>query len=596
MSETMTGTEYVVVLDGSNLPSLDQIGGKAWSIARMLQLRLPVPPAFVITADACRYFHQHGGQLPPGLMEACVEAVGYLEEETGREFGGMQHPLLVSARSGAAVSMPGMMDTVLNLGINDASERALSQETKDPAFAREVHRRFCEMFSRIVLRNVELNLNQVDPPAVWREEITKKCGQAIPQDPYEQLRTAIQAVFKSWNSRRATRYREHHGISDELGTAVAVQAMVFGNAQDNSGTGVLFSRNPLTGERKPYGEYLLGAQGEDVVSGMRTPESLDRLGELLPNVYDELLAAAEVLEAESHDMQDIEFTVERAKLFLLQTRAAKRSPAAAVKVAVDFAREGKISPDEALMRVSPDQVRILLRKIIPGEEAARAQVLARGEAACPGVGTGIVVEDASIAQAKVLEGEKVVLARPTTSPEDLHGMIVASAVITEQGGSTCHAAVVCRSLGVPCIVGCGRGTLDHLLGRRVTVDGSRGAVYADSPRVEDPQLTSMKELVELERWAVAASPLHVYEDGSPVPESGPVLDLDFQPPTKSWEELAAVLSSVSGARGKILASNQGVQAAVAAGLQFIIAPQKLPALIAACKAQRQQSRGESVWD
>jgi pyruvate, orthophosphate dikinase len=594
MNETMDRTDYVVMLDGKRLPPIDQIGGKAWSIARMLQLGLSVPPAFVITVDACKYFNQVEGKLPPGLTDACAQAIGYLEETTGRVFGGVRRPLFVSVRSGASVSMPGMMDTILNLGMNDTSEIALSEETNDPLFAREVHRRFLEMFSRIVLRNTTMDFNSAATPAVWRAQLTKSTGQTIAQDPYEQLMAAIGAVFQSWNSRRARRYREHHGIPHDLGTAVAIQAMVFGNAQCNSGTGVLFSRNPLTGNRAPYGEYLRGAQGEDVVSGTRTPVPLDVLGEHLPKVHAELLAAAEVLESEGRDMQDIEFTIERGKLFLLQSRAAKRSAAAAVRVAVDMVREGKLTQDEALVRVSPDQLRVLLRAVISAEEAARADIVLRGETACPGVGTGIVVNDSDVAQAKVNDGEKVVLARPTTSPEDLHGMIVASGVITEQGGATCHAAVVSRSLGVPCIVGCGDGTLANLVGQRVTVDGSRGVVYAGIVEVAQPELEGIEGLTELDRWATAASPIKVYGEDFRFSDADIVLDLDLHPVMESPGQIAALLSSVSGARGKYFASDEGVRAAVIAGLQFIVVRHRLPALLAACRFKYRSFEGEPI--
>jgi pyruvate,orthophosphate dikinase len=575
---------YLVPLDGSVLPDRALIGGKAWSIARMRKLGLPVPPAFVITTEACRHYHAHDRHLPPGLLEAVAERLSHLEQETGRSFGRGAHPLLVSVRSGAAISMPGMMDTVLNLGINDTTEAALAAELGDADFARDTHRRFCEMFARIVLRAPAVELDPAAQPAQWRNEIAASCGRPIPDTPHEQLHLAIEAVFESWNGRRARRYRQHHGISDDLGTAVTVQAMVFGNADDRSGTGVLFSRNPLTGEPTPYGEYLAKAQGEEVVSGTVTPAPLARLADQLPAVHRDLLAAAATLERESRDVQDIEFTVERGKLFLLQARSAKRSPVAAVRIAVDLVAEGRLTPAEALSRVSAGQVRALLRPRLAAEEADRAQVLARGEAACPGAGVGIVVGDADAAERAAAAGRSVVLARPTTSPEDLHGMIAASAIVTEQGGATSHAAVVGRALGVPCVVGCGRGAFAGLEGRMVTVDGGRGAVFAEALRVEQPREEDYPELRELRRWAAELSPIRVYGVGEAVPDG--VVDLDERLGGGTTERLESLLAGAQGARGRVLASDEGVGAAVAAGLRFIVVPQVVPALLAACAARQ----------
>ena len=351
--------QWTLGLEGGEPPSRDLIGGKAWSVARMQALGLSVPAAFVVTTAACRAFLASGRE-PPGLDAEIDAGVAWLELKTGRVFGAGLHPLLVSVRSGAAVSMPGMMDTVLNLGTNDVTEAALAAECGDPAFARNTHRRFLDLYSHIVLRATAPDFGEAGSPAEWRAAIAQSCGVEVPDDVREQLRRAVRAVFELWNSRRARRYRQHHGIADDLGTAVTVQAMVFGNLDARSGTGVLFSRNPSTGAREPYGEYLPRAQGEDVVSGKFTPEPLAALGTQAPHVLEGLLSAARMLEQAGRDAQDIEFTVERGKLYFLQSRAAKLAPHAAAHIAVDLAREGLIDEKAAVMRLSPDQVRILL--------------------------------------------------------------------------------------------------------------------------------------------------------------------------------------------------------------------------------------------
>jgi pyruvate,orthophosphate dikinase len=466
-------------IDGSIVPDPQKIGGKAASIARMRARGLRVPAAFVVTTDACRAFFASGEILADVRTE--IEAgIAWLEGETGRSFGGSSRPLLVAVRSGAAVSMPGMMDTVLDLGINWETEAALAREARDPAFAAQTHERFRELFARIVLRG---------------------SGEEVPHDPREQLRRAVIAVFESSRSRRARAYRKHHGLADDLPTAVTVQAMVFGNLDDRSGTGVLFTRNPLTGEPVPYGEFLARAQGEDVVSGARTPAPLDSLAALVPQAHEELLAAGRLLEDVEGDVQDVEFTIERGTLFFLQTRTAKRSADAAVRIAVDLAREGRIGKDEAIGRVTVAQVRAVLRPRLAPNARSAARVLARGEPASPGVGAGAVVEDCDEAEQRAAEGERVVLVRPTTSPEDVHGIIAAQAIITEVGGSTSHAAVVSRSLDKPCIVGCGPGTAAALAGRNVTVDGERGEVLEGVLDLEEPREQDHPYLAQLAAWA-----------------------------------------------------------------------------------------------
>ncbi|MCW2567234.1 MAG: Pyruvate, phosphate dikinase [Mycobacterium sp.] len=464
------------VLDGSSLPAKDDIGGKAWSLARMHQLGLPCPPAFVLPTHVCHAYADAGSELPPEIEEALRAGVAHLERSTGRQFGGGTRPLLLSVRSGAPVSMPGMMDTVLNLGIDDVVERALAAESYDAAYARDTHRRFVLCYGRIVLK-ADLDDEDTSPEQL-RAAVLAETGEEIPADPWDQLRGAVCAVLRSWWSSRAKSYRRHMNIPDTLGTAVTVQAMVFGNLDAASGTGVLFTRDPLTGAPEPYGEYLPCGQGEEVVSGERTPLPLSSLAAQLPAVHEELIRSGRLLEREAGDIQDIEFTVERGRLYLLQARAAKRAPEAAVRLAVDLAEEGLITEDEALARVTAEQVEQVMRPRLDAAERRGAAVLATGEAACPGVAQGIAVSDADEVERRQANGEQVVFIATTTSPEHVQAMISAVAVCTETGGSTSHAAVVCRGLGRPAVVGCGTGTVAALEGREVTVDGAAGEVLA----------------------------------------------------------------------------------------------------------------------
>lgn len=428
-----------------------QIGGKAFSIKRMLELGLAVPPAMVFPTSLCVEYYASGRSVPSAVFDDLRGGIAALEQVLGRRFGNPEAPLLVSVRSGAARSMPGMMDTVLNLGINAEIAAALSGLSGDKAFGPDTHRRFIEQFTNVV-------------------------GSSPGEDPWEQLEAAVVAVFDSWNSPRAAAYRRHTGLDDNAGTAVTVQAMVFGNLGSDSGTGVLFSRNPVTGDRAPYGDWLPGGQGEDVVSGRFDPLPLSKLAGSMPHVHDELLAAACALEREFGDIQDIEFTVERGKLWFLQARAAKRSATAAVRHAVGMHDEGLISIEDALSRVSSEQLSAVLRPHVDPEARGSATVLAKGECACPGVATGIVVTSADEAEAQAGAGKDVILATQTTNPDDVHGMVAAQAIVTEIGGATSHAAVVSRELGRPCIVGCGEGTVTGLAGRVVTVDSASGEV------------------------------------------------------------------------------------------------------------------------
>ena len=575
---------WVRSLDGAELPDRALVGGKAWSIAFMRHAGLPVPPAFVVTTEACRAYLGEGA-LPEGLDGELHAGIAMLEAETGRRFGSIDRPLLLAIRSGAAISMPGMLDTVLNLGINEEVEAALARESGDAAFAHDTHRRFCEMYARIVLKADLDGLPPEQTVESWRAALAEFGAEAaLPVAPSDQLMRAVRAVFESWNGRRARRYRNHHGLSDDAGTAVTVQAMVFGNLGARSGTGVLFSRNPLTGAPGAYGEYLAHAQGEDVVSGQRTPQGLDALALSLPEVHDALTRAARRLEALNRDVQDIEFSVQAGSLYLLQTRTAARAPAAAIRIAVDLVNEGTISTDEALARVSAAQVRTLLMPRLADGAEHGAPLLAEGEGASPGVGIGRVVLDADAAEARGTAGEDVVLVRPTTSPEDVHGMVAARAVVTAVGGATSHAAVVSRSLGVPCVVGCGDGVIAALEGRQVTVEGKAGRVFDGALPVTVPAETDDPLLGEVMAWARAAAPLTVYRPGDDTPEGA--LDLDRIMGGEHLERLPALLKGAAGAKGGALASDAGVAAAVAAGLDFIIVRHALPALLAACAADR----------
>ena len=569
-------SRWTILLDGSGLPDRGTIGGKAWSIARMAALGLDVPPAFVITTGACLAYLE-GGSFPEGLLAEIEAGLAWLEQRTGRGFGNGERRLLLSIRSGAAVSMPGMMDTVLNLGIDDGGEAALAAETGLPDFARDTHRRFLELYSAIVLK-VPMELDAKAPPSEWRAGITA-AGGSLPGDVRAQLLGAVQAVFDSWNTRRARRYRDHHNIPHDMGTAVTVQAMVFGNLDENSGTGVLFSRNPLQGDPVPYGEYLPRAQGEDVVSGKFTPLSLAAMHDHVPEAHTALLAASDLLERENGDVQDIEFTVESSKLYLLQSRSAKRAPAAAVRIAVDMVDEGRIDPATALSRISAEQVATLLLPRLAMGATDGAELIAQGEGACPGAATGVLVADSDEAERRAAAGEAVVLVRATTSPDDVHGMISARAVVTEQGGSTSHAAVVSRALGRPCVVGVGAGAVARA-GQVVTVDGATGRVYAGALATEVPLESDHGQLARLIGWARERSPIVVMTPQ----EAGDAVrgvDVDLLLAEGAPEEIEAALSGHAVAHGSGLANADIARAARRAGVTTMITEPVLPALLVA---------------
>lgn len=464
-------TPTVVALDGTAPADRELLGGKAYSVNRMRSLGLPVPPAFAITTGVCGAFHAAGGTLPDEIWAQVLTALAELEAQTGKRFGQGPFPLLVSVRSGAAQSMPGMMDTVLNLGLTEDLVDELGTATGDPAWAADTWQRFRAGYGEIVLGD-----RTAAPPA----------------DPYDQLREAIGAVFRSWTNDRVRAYRTRHGLGEGGGTAVTVQAMVFGNRDAHSGTGVVFSRDPATGAAHLFGEWLAQAQGEDVVSGERTPETIDEFATHDATLFAQLHDVATTLEREHRDLVDIEFTVESGTLYMLQCRSGKRSARAAVHIAVDLVNEAVIDKDEALARVSDDQIRTLLED---STVTAGAQALATGVAAGPGSATGTVYTDTDAACAAAAAGESVVLVRPSTSPVDVPAMFESVAVVTEVGGTTSHAALVCREIGVPCVVGCGTGISDALAGQTVTVDGTTGTIYAgDAARADsdvDPKLVEL---------------------------------------------------------------------------------------------------------
>jgi pyruvate,orthophosphate dikinase len=448
-------SESLALLDGSCRLPMEALGNKAHGINLMRGLGLPVPPAFCITTEVCAAFLAGDERALDLVWHAVLERLAWLERETSRTFGRGPRPLLLSVRSGAAQSMPGMLDTVLDLGINDAVHEALASHITQE-FAADTRTRFDAMYRRVVLGGGFPD---------------------VPDDPVVQLRRAIEAVFASWNSPRASAYRAHHGIDGAGGTAVVIQAMVFGNLHRDSGTGVLFSRNPATGADEPFGEWLPGGQGEDVVAGTVDCLPLETLRSAQPEVYAELMAAAAELERVGRDVQDIEFTVEEGRLWLLQTRVAKRSPQAAVRLALLFHAAGVIDDAEAARRVTPGQVGALLSPSLQPETRITATVLAKGLPACPGVVSGTAYGDIDDALDAADRDEDVILVRTSTSPDDVAGMLAARAVVTELGGATSHAAVVSRELGRPAVVGCGAGVAAALDGRPITVDGGTGEVF-----------------------------------------------------------------------------------------------------------------------
>ena len=508
----------------------DILGGKGANLAEMANLGIRVPPGFTISTEVCAYYTQKG-EYPPGLDEEMKQNLEKLEEVTGKKFGDPDNPLLVSVRSGARVSMPGMMDTVLNLGLNDKSVEGLAKKTNNPRFAFDAYRRLLQMFGDVVLGieaekfekaidkkkeqkgvkdDIDLTTDDLkELVEEFKKIIKEETGKDFPQDPFQQLLMARDAVFKSWNNKRAIEYRRINKIPEHWGTAVNVQSMVFGNMGNDSGTGVGFTRDPSTGEKVLYGEYLMNAQGEDVVAGIRTPKPLSFLEKEMPQVYRELKETTQLLEKHYRDVQDFEFTIEKGTLYLLQTRTGKRTAQAAVKIACDMAKEGLITKDEALLRVEPSQLEQLMHRRI--DPKAKIEVLAKGLPASPGAATGQVVFSADRAVELAKDGKRVILVRKETSPEDIHGMAVAQGILTSRGGMTSHAAVVARGMGKPCVAGCedvkvNEDKLQFVVngkvfkeGDYITIDGSSGQVIQGEVPTVEPELSGdFKQLLD---WA-----------------------------------------------------------------------------------------------
>ena len=507
------------------------LGGKGANLAEMTRLGLPVPAGFTITTRACPEYYRGEGQLWPELLEQVELAVAALEEKTGKRFGSCDNPLLVSVRSGAPISMPGMMDTVLNLGLNDSTMEALAQVTGNRRFALDCYRRFIQMFGDVVLgiphhdfeaalrqmknrANLELDTDLstgqlADLVEVYKEIIIKAHKEPFPQQPLVQLQMAVQAVFDSWNNNRAQVYRRINRIPEHYGTAVNVQEMVFGNSGEDSATGVLFTRNPSSGEKELYGEFLINAQGEDVVAGIRTPRPIVELKNHLPAVWQELNTICQQLEAHYREMQDIEFTVEKGVLFILQTRTGKRTARAAVRIAVDMVAEALIDKKTALLRIDAGQLGTLLHRQISPD--AEMEIIATGLQASPGAACGIIVFDSDEAEARGKKGEDVILVRPETAPDDIHGIVEAVGILTSRGGMTSHAAVVARGMGKPCICGCEAiridlksetaqiGDLTLVKGDKISIDGGSGRVILGQVPLVEPELSDEFKIVL--QWA-----------------------------------------------------------------------------------------------
>ncbi len=479
----------MVLLNGDASHPRELLGNKGHGIDAMRRQKLPVPPAFCITTEVGLKYLAEPKTAMDAAWDDVLDGMSWLEAETSCTFGRGPRPLLVSVRSGATHSMPGMMDTILDLGMNDAVEQALAAHSNfldARAFARDTRRRFTNMYQRIVSGD----------------------SGAVPADPYAQLRAGIEAVFASWNSPRAVTYRAHYGLDDRGGTAVVVQAMVFGNRGPNSGAGAFFSRNPITGADQPFGEWLPGGQGDDVVSGLVDVEPITALHDEQPAAYDELADAARSLERIGRDVQEIEFTVEDGKLWLLQTRAAERSAQAAVRLALQLHHEGLIDDKETLRRVTPAHVKTLLLPGLQPETRLAAPLLATGLPACPGVVSGKAYTDVDEALDAADRGEQVILVRDHTRPEDVQGMLVAQGIVTEVGGAASHAAVVSRELGRVAVVGCGQGAATALAGKQITVDGHRGEVREGNLGLSAWSESDTPELRELADISRRVSPLH----------------------------------------------------------------------------------------
>ena len=525
--------KYVYLFKEGNAKMRELLGGKGANLAEMTNLGLPVPQGFTVTTEACTRYYQDGQKIADEVVEQIYDAMEKTEQIVGKKFGDLDNPFLVSIRSGSRASMPGMMDTILNLGLNDVAVKGLAKGTNNEKFAYDSYRRFIQMFSDVVMgidkenfdkildkvkadNGVELdsdlsaeNLKEI--VALYKDMYKEIKGEDFPQDPKDQLIASVEAVFRSWDNPRAIVYRRMNDIPSDWGTAVNIQAMVFGNMGEDSGTGVAFTRDPATGENVLYGEYLMNAQGEDVVAGIRTPNPISHLKDTNPEVYDEFVKYAEELEKHYKDMQDMEFTIEKGKLYMLQTRNGKRTAAAAVKIAVDLVKEGLISKEEALLKVVPSQLDALLHPTFVQEALDKAKPVAKGLPASPGAAFGAVYFTAATAKAAVDAGQKVILVREETSPEDIEGMYAAEGILTARGGMTSHAAVVARGIGTCCVAGCSEISINYKdksfvasgkvfkEGDMISLDGSTGLVYGEIIKTQEPTLTG--DFATIMQWA-----------------------------------------------------------------------------------------------
>ena len=519
----MNNKKYVYLFKEGNETMRNLLGGKGANLAEMTILGIPVPQGFIVTTEACNKYYNDGKVISEEVLEQIQNNIAKLEEITGKKFGSLENPLLVSVRSGARVSMPGMMDTILNLGLNDEAVEVVAKQTNNPRFAYDSYRRFVQMFSDVVMGvekrlfeniidemkeargvhyDTELTADDLKELVVKFKDLYKKeMKKDFPQDPKEQLVEAITAVFRSWDNPRAIVYRRLNDIPGEWGTAVNVQEMVFGNKGDTSGTGVAFTRNPSTGEKGIYGEYLMNAQGEDVVAGIRTPLPITKLNEQNPALYKQFIDIVNKLENHYKDMQDMEFTIEEGKLFFLQTRNGKRTAQAALKIAVDLVSEGMLSKEEAILKVEPKQLDSLLHPTFEATSLKNTKAIAKGLPASPGAACGKVAFTAEEAKERAEKGEKVVLVRLETSPEDIEGMIAAEGILTVRGGMTSHAAVVARGMGTCCVAGCGELKVDEEkrtleVGGKVytdkdyiSIDGSTGNIYGEAIKTVTPEIS-----------------------------------------------------------------------------------------------------------
>ncbi len=527
-------TKYVYLFEEGNAKMRNLLGGKGANLAEMTTLGLPVPRGFVVTTEACLRYYEDGEQIGKDIEEEILKMLKVTEKAVGKKFGDPENPFLVSVRSGSRASMPGMMDTVLNLGLNDKVVEGLAKLTNNPRFAYDSYRRFVMMFSDVVIglskskferildeiKKEKGIVNDTDLTAddmkfvlkKFKDMYKKEMGKEFPQDPKEQLFAAIKAVFRSWNNERAIYYRRMHDIPSNWGTAVNVQEMVYGNLGEDSGTGVAFTRNPSTGEKKLMGEYLMNAQGEDVVAGVRTPYHIDHLEETNKDVYDQFMDLCMKLENHYRDMQDIEFTIERGKLFILQTRNGKRTAHAALKIAVDLVKEGLLTKEEALLKVDPKQLDALLHPMFDDKALKAAKVIGTGLAASPGAAAGRVVfcaDDAKEMRKKTKDD--VILVRLETSPEDIEGMNISQGILTARGGMTSHAAVVARGMGRCCVSGCTELKIDehkkefslsgktYKTGDWISLDGSTGKIYGEKVATKTPELSG--DFATLMSWA-----------------------------------------------------------------------------------------------